>query len=95
MKETFTRSVRKAREGFVVFMFDRVTESGPGAYSTASFSDLYKGYADQLKSEQLLEYADKMFSAFSDQNASVSDLGLRVVVERESTAVYEPRLTGK
>ena len=51
-----------------------------------SFSDLYKGYADQLKSEQLLEYADKMFSAFSDQNASVSDLGLRVVVERESTA---------
>ena len=81
----FTRSVRKARDGFVVFVFDRATESGPGDYSTASFSDLYKGYADQLKTEQLLAYADKMFSALNDQNASVSNLGIRVVVERKST----------
>ena len=81
----FTRSVRKAKDGFVVFVFDRATESGPGDYSTASFSDLYKGHADQLKTEQLLEYADKMFSALNDQNASVSNLGIRVVVERKST----------
>ena len=56
-----------------LFVFDRATESGSGDYSTASFSDLYKGHADQLKTEQLLEYADKMFSALNDQNASVSN----------------------
>ena len=82
----FTRSVRKARDGFVVFIFDRATESGPGSYSTASFSDLYKGYADQLKSEQLLEYADEMFSELIDRNASTGNFGVHIVVERKSTA---------
>ena len=86
MKETFlpVRLV-KLGTGSLLFLFLIVPLNQAGDYSTASFSDLYKGHADKLKTKQLLEYADKMFSALNDHNASVSNLGIRVVVERKST----------
>ena len=40
----FTRSVRKARDGYIVFVLDRKTDAGPGKYDQATFRDLYNGY---------------------------------------------------
>ena len=54
----------------MVFVLDRKTEAGPGDYSQASFRDLYNGYADKVKSDAFLEFADKEFEKLSDSNAS-------------------------
>ena len=40
----FTRSVRKSRQGYIVFILDNKTEKQPGTYEGATFADLYKGY---------------------------------------------------
>ena len=59
-KSFFTRSVRKSRSGYVVFLFDKSVESGPGKYENASFKDLYQGYADKFKGDALLKRADQL-----------------------------------
>ena len=82
----FTRSVRKARDGYVVFVLDRKTEAGPGDYSQASFRDLYNGYADKVKSDAFLEFADKEFEKLSDSNVSSTDLGVRIAITRKSSS---------
>ena len=82
----FTRSVRKARDGYVVFVLDRKTEAGPGDYSQASFRDLYNGYADKVKSDAFLEFADKEFEKLSDSNASLTDLGVKIAITRKSSS---------
>ena len=48
----------------MVFVLDRKTEAGPGDYSQASFRDLYNGYADKVKSDAFLEFADKEFENY-------------------------------
>ena len=82
----FTRSVRKARDGYIVFVLDRKTDAGPGKYDQATFRDLYNGYADKLKSDAFLKIADKEFEKLSDTNASLTDLGIRVKIERKSSS---------
>ena len=82
----FTRSVRKARDGYVVFVLDRKTESGPGLFSQASYRDLYNGYADKLKSETFFKLIDKEFEKLSDSNSSATDLGVKVEISRKSSS---------
>ena len=82
----FTRSVRKARDGYVVFVLDRKTEAGPGEYDRASFRDLYNGYADSLRSEAFLNRADEEFTKLSDANASKNEIGLKVGITRKSSS---------
>jgi hypothetical protein len=85
----FTRSVRKAREGYVVFLFDKFVESGPGSYATASFKDLYTGYTDKIKSEALRNHADDLLKDMDDSPKSIlQEHGTLVDVERKNaTAV--------
>ena len=82
----FTRSVRKARDGYVVFVFDRKTEAGPGDFAQASFRDLYNGYADKVKSDAFLELADKKFEILLESNSSSDDIGVRVEIARKSSS---------
>jgi hypothetical protein len=82
----FTRSVRKARDGYVVFVLDRKTEAGPGEYDRASFRDLYNGYADSLRSEAFLNRADEEFTKLSEANASTNEIGLKVGITRKSSS---------
>lgn len=82
----FTRSVRKARDGYVVFIYDRKTEASPGKYAQASFRDLYNGYADKVQSEAFLKIADKEFDKLSESNASLTELGLHVKISRKSSS---------
>jgi hypothetical protein len=85
----FTRSVRKARDGYVVFLFDKFVESGPGSYATASFKDLYTGYTDKIKSEALRNHADDLLKDMDDSPKSIlQEHGTLVDVERKNaTAV--------
>ena len=62
----FTRSVRKARDGYVVFIFDRFVQSGPGDYASASFRELYNGYSQSLENDALQKYADELFQRLKD-----------------------------
>ena len=81
----FTRSVRKAREGYVVFLFDKFVESGPGSYATASFKDLYTGYTDKIKSEALQNHADDLLKDMDDSPKSIlQEHGTLVDVERKN-----------
>jgi hypothetical protein len=81
----FTRSVRKARKGYVVFLFDKFVESGPGSYASASFSDLYTGYTDKIKSEALQNHADDLFKDMDDSPKSIlQENGILVGVERKN-----------
>ena len=82
----FTRSVRKARDGYVVFVLDRKTAAGPGEYDRASFRDLYNGYADSLRSKAFLDRADEEFTKLSEGNASTSEIGLKVEITRKSSS---------
>ena len=72
----FTRSVRKARDGYVVFVLDSKTEAGPGEYAQATFRDLYNGYADKLKTDAFLKIADKELEKMSDSKLQPSTLEL-------------------
>ena len=60
----FTRSVRKSRQGYIVFLLDNKTEKQPGTYEGATFADLYKGYT-----------AEEARSFFTDQvDGALADL---------------------
>lgn len=80
----FTRSVRKSRDGYVVFVYDRKTESGPGEYLQASFSDLYTGYTEKLHGEIFLKKADEVLRSLTDGNSTFEGVGLRVSISRKS-----------
>mgnify|MGYP001156972161 CR=1 FL=1 len=82
----FTRSVRNARDGYLVFLFDRTTPSGPGQYSSASFRDLYLGFAEEQTREAFLGKADQILASLDEQNASLSGLGLKVSISRKSSS---------
>ena len=82
----FTRSVRKSRDGYVVFLFDKTTMSGPGEYEQASFRDLYNGYTDKLHSEDFLAKADDIFEKLNDLNSSYQGEGTRLTVSRKSAS---------
>ena len=59
----FTRSIRKSRDGYVIFLLDKKTEKGPGSFADASFSLLYSEYASQLKADAFAELADRTLAA--------------------------------
>ena len=85
-KSFFTRSVRKSRNGYVVFLFDRSVESGPGKYENASFKDLYQGYADQFKGETLLKRADQLFTDLNESNDLATNQFLSVKLQRKGAS---------
>jgi len=77
----FTRSIRKSRDGYVIFLLDKKTEKGPGSFSAASFSLLYREYAAQLKADAFAELADRTLAALQgDSNDSAPSIGLKVEV---------------
>jgi hypothetical protein len=82
----FTRSVRKARDGYIVFLFDKTTESGPGDYQQASFRDLYSGYTDKLHSKAFQSQADIIFDKLEDLNSSHAEVGVHLTVSRKSAS---------
>lgn len=66
----FTRSIRKSRNGFVVFILDQKTQKSSGTYASASFADLYREYADDQKADSFADASDEYFAALSDGNAT-------------------------
>ena len=95
----FTRSIRKSRDGYVIFLLDKKTEKGPGSFADASFSLLYSEYASQLKADAFAELADRTLAALQgDSNGSFPDVGLKVEVEGKDSRLlrgYYDSLTGR
>ena len=86
----FTRSVRKSRAGYTVFIFDRKTPAGPGIYGNASFADLYGGYASELKSDAFAELVDQTLDTLQgDENASFPSIGNLVEIKRRGSRMLE------
>ena len=85
-KSFFTRSVRKSRSGYVVFLFDKSVESGPGKYENASFKDLYQGYADQFKGDALLKRADQLFADLNESKDLATNKFLSVKLQRKGAS---------
>ena len=95
----FTRSIRKSREGFVIFLLDKKTEKGPGSFSNASFSLLYREYATQLKADAFADLADRTLAGLQgDSNVSVPEMGIKVEIERKDSRLlrgYYDSLNGQ
>jgi len=70
----FTRSVRKARQGYVVFILDRKTPQQPGSFERASFADLYRGYTAEFASNYFSEQIEAAFSAIQTDKSKAKSL---------------------
>lgn len=68
----FTPSVRKARDGYVVFILDGHSPAGPGKYENASFSVLYREYRKDARAKAFSEAADELTTALESDDASVA-----------------------
>ncbi len=82
----FTRSIRKSRDGFVVFVLDRKTEQSPGSFDEASFSLLYREFADKRKSDTFADRTDHVLQSLEEGNESVYGTGLMVSVNAKDGA---------
>ena len=56
----FTRSVRKSRNGYLVFLLDRKTKEKPAKFDRISFSTLYSEYIGNLQSTKFSRKVDEM-----------------------------------
>lgn len=56
----FTRSVRKSRNGYVVFLLDRKTDQQPIEFNDLEFSILCQKYANDLKNTQFTTKVDQI-----------------------------------
>jgi hypothetical protein len=82
----YTRTIRKSRDGYVIFVLNKKTEKGPGTFSTASYSLLYREYAAQLKADAFTDLADRTFAALQgDSNVSLPSAGFKVAVEAKDS----------
>ena len=61
-RKFFTRSVRKARKGHIVFLLDRKTVQAPMAFEKVSFSSLCREYASNLDRESYNSKTSELLS---------------------------------
>jgi hypothetical protein len=95
----FTQSVRKARDGYVVFILDGHSEAGPGKYENASFGLLYREYGKDARAKAFSEAADKLRIALESDDASAAAalskkariVSLNAKNSQSVTASYEGR----
>jgi hypothetical protein len=82
----YTRTIRKSRDGYIAFVLDKKTKKGPGTFSTASYSLLYREYAAQLKADAFADLADRTLAALQgDSNVSLPVVGFKVAVEAKDS----------
>ncbi len=93
----FTRSIRKSRDGFVVFVLDMKTERMPGSFEKASFADLYKGLTAERASNFFSEKADQSLAALMDASdksemaGKVRRFGVKARSARLARAGYDAK----
>ena len=68
----FTPSVRKARDGYVVFILDGHSPAGPGKYENASFRVLYGEFRKDARAKAFSEATDKLTTALESNDASTA-----------------------
>ena len=68
----FTPSVRKARDGYVVFVLDGREPAGPGKYENASFSILYREFRKDARAKAFSEATEKLTTALESDDASAA-----------------------
>jgi hypothetical protein len=82
----FTRSIRKSRDGFVVFVLDRKTEQSPGSFARASFSSLYREFADKRKSDAFSDRTELVLQSLREGNESAYGAGQLISVDAKDGA---------
>jgi hypothetical protein len=70
----FTRSVRKSRNGYLVFLLDRKTKEKPAKFDRISFSTLYSEYAGNLQSTKFSQKVDEIAQNLSTGAGSKDSL---------------------
>lgn len=82
----FTRSIRKSRDGYIIFLLDKKTEKGPGSFAGTSFSFLYNEYAAKLKADAFAALVEQTLGTLQgDSNVTVPSIGLRVEVDAKDS----------
>jgi hypothetical protein len=84
----FTRSVRKARSGYLVFLLDRKTEESKAEFESIPFSSICQEYIREIKNTQFVQKVDEIKDKLlSDPNAKDSFLSkYRFEVKNQSIA---------
>jgi hypothetical protein len=70
----FTHSVRKSRNGHVVFLLDRKTKEKPADFDRISFSTLYKEYTGNIQSSEFSRKVDEIAQSLSSGSGSEDSL---------------------
>ena len=81
----FTRSIRKTKDGFSIFILDRKTNKSPGRFEDASFSILFKEYAKKSKLLAFNDWLDVEFKNLQDDRSDFKP-GIFVGVEKKNSA---------
>jgi len=70
----FTHSVRKSRNGHVVFLLDRKIKEKPAKFDRISFSTLYKEYTDNIQSSEFSLKVDEIAQNLSSGSGGKDSL---------------------
>ena len=79
----FTRSIRKTKDGFAVFILDRRTKEKPSEFQQVNFSSLYTKFLDQEKAKAFGLWVDQKFEELQKQNDEFK-LGQKISIQTKS-----------
>ena len=84
----FTRSVRKSRNGYIVFVLDRKTEKQPAEFTSISFSTLCSEYIRDQENETFNQKMDEVLSQLNSNRNEMGDYAVKYKIEakNQSTA---------
>ena len=64
----FTRSIRKSKDGYVVFILDRKTEEEPSQFKDVEFSTLYAEFVKKQRANAFGKWIDQEFEKLTQGN---------------------------
>lgn len=77
----FTRSIRKSRDGFVVFVLDGKTERSQISFDEVSYSLLYEEFSKNYKTNIFSNLTDEVFESLCESNSTDFSRGRLVSVK--------------
>ena len=83
----FTRSIRKSKDGYVVFILDRKTEEKAGQFKDVEFSALYAEFVKKQRANAFGKWIDQEFQKLAQGNFEFGEAQTLTLNAKSSQAV--------
>ncbi len=83
----FTRSIRKSKDGYVVFILDRKTEEEPSQFNEVEFSTLYAEFVKKQRANAFGKWIDQEFEKLVQGNFELGEAQTLNLNAKSSQAV--------